>query len=302
MREACARMIPFPGALPLFRPPAEADSFILRVAEGCPHNACAFCGMYRGVRYRERGADEIRRDIAREARRAPGTARVFLADGDAMRLPFAGLRGVLSDLAAAFPRLARVNAYANGRSIAAKSDAELRALRAARLHTLYMGLESGDDAILRAMGKAETAGEMIEAARRAAAAGLKMSVMVLLGLGGREGRRAHALATAAALNAMQPPLLSALRAIPVPGTPLARRVASGSFRPLSEREAVLELRDLLDALRLERTVFRANHASNVMPLEGRLPRDREALRAALDARLEDGGLDADGPGPAPLWL
>ena len=284
---------------PLFRPPAEADSLLLQVDQGCPYNRCAFCGMYADVPFRRLGLLEVAallEDAFPEAR------RVFLSDGDALRRPFADLRAILELLAKRLPALARVNAYATGTAIAGKSDAELRGLRSLKLHTLYLGLESGDEAVLRDMRKGESAELMTREALRAQACGLHLSVMVLLGLGGRQRSREHARATAAALNRMQPRLLSALRVIPVPGTELLRRVEQGLFAELSEHEAVSELRVLLAGLDLSRTVFRANHASNVVPLEGSLPRDKARLLAELDELLESGRLDRDSPGPMPSAL
>ena len=287
---------------PLFRPPAEADSLILQVDQGCPYNRCTFCGMYRGLRYRRLGPAEIVRLLNAAAHRPAGIRRIFLADGDVMRRPFAELRAILTELAARFPDLARVNTYATGSAIADKTADELSALRALKLHTLYLGLESGDAEILRRVRKGEQAGTMTDAAIRAQAAGLRLSVMVLLGLGGRERTREHADATADALNRMQPRLLSALRVIPVPGTELHDEVRAGRFAQVSERGAVEELRRMVARLDLTNTVFRANHTSNVVPLEARFPRDRAALLAQLDAVLASGHLDAAGSGPQPLWL
>lgn len=287
--------------LPLFRPPAEASSLLLRVAEGCPHNTCSFCGMYRGIRYRVRPLPEIDAEL-RARRGAHAARRAFLADGDAMNLPATRLEAVLRLLRAACPGLTRVGAYANGRSILGHPAGALRRLRKLGLHTLYLGLESGDPATLARCGKRDTVEEMVAAGLAAQACGLRMSVMVLVGLAGAAGSAAHARATAGALNRMQPRLLSALRVIPVPGTPLYEEAAAGSFRMLSEREAVAELRSLLAGLTLRATVFRADHASNVVPLEGRLPRDRARLVAGLDAMLRDGGLDRRGPGPLPPTL
>jgi radical SAM superfamily enzyme YgiQ (UPF0313 family) len=287
---------------PLFRPPAEADSLILQVDQGCPYNRCTFCGMYRDVPYRRGSMDEIRQMLRREARRGAEIRRVFLADGDVMRRPFDDLQAILVLLNEHLPRLARVSLYANGSSVAAKSDHELRALRNLKLHTLYLGLESGDEEILKECRKGETAAAMIEAGRRAQAAGLRMSVMVLLGLGGATRSREHARHTAEALNRMQPRLLSALRVIPVPGTELSAEAKAGRFQMLSEQDVVRELREMVQGLELHGTVFRANHASNIVPVEARLPRDRERLLAELDALLASGRLDAEAPGPLPLWL
>lgn len=286
----------------LFRPPSEADSLIVRVADGCPHNACTFCGMYKGVSYRPHTPEEATRDINEAVRAWPDATRVFLADGDVMALPFGRLRAMLAHLGEGLPRLARVGVYANGRSILAKTPEQLAALHALKLHTLYMGLESGDAEILVRVRKSDRVEEMVAAVERAQTCGLRMSVMILIGLGGRARTHEHARATAEALNRMQPQFLAALRFVPVAGTPLAAEIRAGGFVPLSERGAVAEMREILAGLALEHTLFRANHVSNVVPLGGRLPRDRTRMLAELDALLASGALDPEGPGPMPYWL
>jgi len=289
---------------PMYRPPAEAESLILQVDEGCPHNRCTFCGMYRRIPYRRRDPDTVRRMLDSLSAFERRASRVFLADGDVMMRPFEDLRDLLLLLNVAMPSLTRVSLYANGRSIAAKTDEQLRTLRGLKLHTLYLGLESGDDAVLEACRKGETAEGMVGAAVRAQAAGLRISVMVLLGLGGRAGSGEHARRTALALNRMQPRLFSALRVIPVEGTFLYEMARDGRFQVLSEREIVQELRALIAMLQLGKCVFRANHGSNVVPLEGRFPQDRDRLLAVLDALLESDALDRRPPAilPGPQYL
>ncbi len=244
----------------------------------------------------------MEKEIARSAKSYPDARRIFLADGDVMALGFDRLKAVLEMLNTCFPRLARVNLYSNGHSILQKSETELRELKALKLNTLYMGLESGHEETLAAVKKRETAEQMIEACARAQTAGLKMSVMILIGLGGQQNSRQHAAATADALNRMQPRLLSALRVIPIPGTELYNAERSGEFSQLTEFQAVMELRAILEELELESTVFRANHASNILPMEGRFPKDQKRLLSDFDILLASGTLDVDSPGPAPLSL
>lgn len=286
----------------MYRPPAESRSALIRVADGCPHNACAFCAMYRGVPYRAHGQAEMTRTIAATAAANPGARRIFLADGDALALPTATLEWILDRLREAFPNLSRVNCYASGQALAAKSDGELAMLRGKGLHTLYLGLESGSADVLRLMGKAGTVQDMVDGCRRAQEAGLAVSVMVLVGLGGREMSADHARQTIAAVNDMQPRLLSCLRLVPVPGTPLMRRIEGGRFLQLTEEEAVRELRAILAGLDLGHTVFRADHSSNILPLAGRLPRDKAALLEELDELLRCGVLDPHTSGPMPSAL
>lgn len=299
----------------LFRPPGEADSLIIRIAEGCPWNRCAFCGMYKGVKYKFLGMEKIEAEILRLGRGGgkashfmswalareeahPDARRIFLADGDSMHLDFHELEKILLILNKEFKHLARVSVYANGASILAKTDDQLRRLRELKLHTLYMGLESGDNHTLKEVNKRETAGEMIRAGQHSQAAGLRMSVMVLIGLAGRERSLQHARATAEALNRMQPRLLSALRLIVTPNTPLA----VNGFKMLTEHEAVAETREMIAGLELDQTVFRADHSSNIVSLEARFPKDKERLLGRLDALLSSGRLDKKSPGALPFWL
>ena len=281
----------------VFRPPAEADSLILQLAVGCPHNTCTFCGMHKGVRYRLRSEAEMLDYIRAAAAEFPAADRLFLADGDFLHVPFDLLRAVLAECQRAFPRLARVTSYANGSSIVAKTPEQLTELRRLKLSILYLGLETGDDALLRQVRKGEDSATMIAAVRRAQDAGLRVSVMVLLGLGGRAGSDRHIAESARVLNLMQPRLLSALRLIEVPGL----RLYDG-YETVSEYQSVCELRNLIAALELERTVFAANHVSIPVPIQGRLPHDKVNLVAALDHVLATCRLDRRGPGHVPMWL
>ena len=282
----------------LFRPPGEADSLIIRVAEGCPWNRCTFCGMYKGVKYKFLGLEKIEAEIQGYGGKANQTRRIFLADGDGMHLDFQELEKILLMLNKQFKHVTRVSMYANGASILAKTDDQLRRLKELKLHTLYMGLESGDNHTLKEVNKQETAGDMIQAGQRAQAAGLRMSVMVLIGLAGKEHSLQHARATAEALNQMQPRLLSALRLIVTSNTPLAKN----GFQMLTEYEAVAETREMIAGFKLEQTVFRANHSSNIVPLEARFPKDKERLLGQLDALMTSGKLDRKSPGALPFWL
>jgi radical SAM superfamily enzyme YgiQ (UPF0313 family) len=253
--------------------------------------------MYKGVRYSQRSADEIFEDIAWAAKRYPQSRRIFLADGDVMFLKFDLLVQILEELNSKFANLARVNLYANGSSILAKSADQLCELRRLKLNTLYMGLESGDEDVLKLVTKNETAEDMIKAANFAQSHGLKCSVMALLGLGGKEFSAKHAKLTASALNRMQPRLLSILRFIEVPGTKM-----HAGFQPLSEYEAVEELEMIISGLDLKKTVFTANHASNPLPLKGRFPQDKQKLLSIIKGMLNSNQLSTYDAGNIPYRL
>ncbi len=268
---------------PVYRPPSEADSLLLQVTLGCSHNECTYCAMYRGKTFQARPLADVLADVEEARRLAPDTRRVFLMDGDAMTLSTARLVPVLEALNAAFPALQRVGSYVNAVSVLRKSDAELARLRDLKLTIGYLGLETGDPATAARIVKGATVDEEVEAVRRAQAAGIKMSVMVLLGIGGRARWREHAEATADALTRMDPRYVSCLCVTPVPGTPFFDEVARGDVELPSPDETLDELRVLVDRMRLTGAVFRSNHASNYLPLGGRLPADRARLLAVIDA-------------------
>ncbi len=266
----------------VIRPPSEAESYILQVTYGCSHNACTFCPTYKGTRFSVRDLDEVREDIAAASRLLPHTRRVFLADGNALCLPVSHLEEVLSLLRASFPALERVGIYANGADINAKSNHELIKLARSGLGIIYLGLESGDDEVLRRVRKKDSSGEMVEAVCRVKEYGIAVSVIVLLGLGGKQGSMRHALESARAVSRMNPDYLSALTLMVVPGTPLFKEMEKGEFALPSQDELLEELAAFVSACELENCVFRSNHASNYLALRGVLNRDRAGILAAVE--------------------
>ncbi|MEE8105657.1 MAG: radical SAM protein [Planctomycetota bacterium] len=268
---------------PVFRPPSEADSYLVHVTYGCSHNECDFCAMYLEKRFRVRPHAEVLEDIAMAARAHPETSKVFLLDGDAMVLGADKLLPVLAALREAFPNLRRVGAYSNAPNVLQKSDADLEALRDAGLGILYFGLESGDEPTLARVDKGATAAEISAAVQRAQRFSIKGSVMGLLGIAGRERWEEHADATARVVSAMSPRFFSLLTVTPVPGTRLHESVESGALTLPDSHETLEELERIVSGLDCRGTIFRCNHASNYLPLKGRLPQDKDRLLEAVGA-------------------
>lgn len=264
----------------VFRPPSEARSFILRVTIGCAHNKCTFCSMYRGVNFRARPLSEIEPIIQQTARRYPDIRRVFLADGNALVLSNEKLLKVIDLLRAAFPKLARITCYGGPLDILRKTPDELSSLKQAGLQMIYLGIESGDDEVLRRVQKGVTSEQMIEAGRKVLAAGMKLSAMIVLGLGGKELSHQHATNSAKVASAINPTMLSALTLMLPKGTPLRADAEQGSFLPLSPFDFVTELKTMLAHMDMKSPcIFRSNHVSNMLPLAGSLPDDQTELLA-----------------------
>ncbi|OIQ49740.1 coproporphyrinogen III oxidase [Pseudodesulfovibrio hydrargyri] len=269
----------------IIRPPSEAGSVLLQVTLGCSHGRCAFCGAYLEKRFAIKPRETVLADILYAARHLRGQRRVFLCDGDAMILPQARLTDILSLIREHLPWVTRVGTYANAKSLKRKSDAELAELRGLGLGIVYMGLESGDDAVLDEMGKNGDADFIVEQGRRARAAGFKLNVTVVNGLGGVERSREHAEATARALTRMDPDQVGALSLMLVPGTPLHDRFERGEFAIPDARGILLELRRMLAGTELTRGLFLADHASNYLPLKVRLPSGKQAALDRIDQAL-----------------
>ena len=271
----------------LFRPPSEAHSYLLQATVGCSWNHCTYCDMYREKRFRLRPLAESLEDLAEAgARFGAGVDKVFVADGDALAMPLQHWLPILAAAREAFPGLRQVSCYATARNLLEKTGDELVTLREAGLGLLYIGPESGDDLTLRRIAKGATAAEHVEAAGRARAAGLRQSVITLLGAGGVARSAEHAEATAELVTGMDPDYLSALTLTVVPGTPQARLAAEGRFTLPTVRALLGELRTIIDGARPTDALFRTNHASNYLPLAGRLPHDRGRLVGLLDDALD----------------
>jgi radical SAM superfamily enzyme YgiQ (UPF0313 family) len=273
----------------VIRPPSEAKSYILQVTYGCSHNRCTFCGTYLDKPFRPRNLDEVLEDITLAGEIRPNTRRVFLADGDALVLKMDRLLTILDALHGNFPHLERIGIYANTHDILRKTPQELKILREQGLSILYIGLESGDDEILANIEKGATPDEMIEAAQKAKGAGMLISVIAILGIGGPVLSERHAAATGRIISMMNPDFFSMLSLMLVPGTKLHTQWEEGKFELLSPEAMLAELRRVIETLDVhEQCVFRTNHASNYLPLKGTLPQDKGHLLAMLDTALARG--------------
>jgi radical SAM superfamily enzyme YgiQ (UPF0313 family) len=270
----------------IIRPPSEANSILLQVTVGCSRNKCTFCGTYMGERFRIKPDDIIMADIAFAAQHCKRQRRVFLCDGDALIIPQTRLLGILTEIERQLPWVTRVGVYANAKSLAMKTSEELEILRSHRLGIAYMGLESGDDLTLKAINKGATAAEMIDMGQKARAAGLKLSITVLLGIAGRERSQIHAAETGRVLSAIDPEYVGALSLMLIPGTPLFDDHRSNRFELIEPDEMLRELRTMIEHTHLGRGLFHANHASNYLPIKARLPRDKESVLQMIDQALD----------------
>jgi radical SAM superfamily enzyme YgiQ (UPF0313 family) len=275
---------------PVFRPPSEARSFILRLTRGCAHNECTYCAMYKGVQFQVCSDDEISRQIAMAAQMGQKyVRRIFLADGDALVLPTSKLLRILAVLYKTFPNLQRVTSYAGPLDILRKSDEDMKALYKAGLKMVYYGMETGDSELLKEVKKGVNQEQSIAAGQKVMRSGMKLSMMVIAGLGGAAGSERHARETAKAINMIQPNMLSVLTLRLYKGTEMLAKYETGAFELLSPWGLAKEAHTMISLIEIKpgnHTLFRSNHVSNYVPLGGTLPQDKDKLLKELEEAME----------------
>lgn len=273
----------------VIRPPSEANSIILQVTVGCSHNKCTFCGAYKDVRFKIKEEAIVKEDIDFASRYCRRQKRIFLADGDVLILSQRRLVTLFKEIKEKLPWINRITLYANAKAILSKSEEQLRELKKLGLNRIYMGLESGDNDVLQSIIKGADSEKMIKAAQHIRQVDIFLSVTVLLGIAGVANSLQHAKATAQVLAAMEPNQIAALTLMVMDNTPLGKQVRAGEFKLPDSNEILTELRELISCLDVKRPCqFQANHASNYLAINCRLPKDKELIIAEIDAALTGG--------------
>ncbi|WP_459874649.1 radical SAM protein [Desulfothermus naphthae] len=267
------------------RPPSEAFSILLQVTVGCSHNKCTFCGTYKQKRFRIKEWDIVYSDILFASKYMRNQNRLFLMDGDALIIPQRKLVPLIDTINKHLPWLERIGSYANAKSLRKKTLDNLIELKQKKLGILYLGVESGDDEVLREINKGATASEYVELAKKVKQAGIKLSVTVLLGIAGRMRSLEHARATGELLTKMDPDYVGALTLMLIPGTPLYEKYENGEFELPDKYGMLLELREMIRFTDLSNGLFTSNHASNYLPLKIKYPEGKESALKLIDKAL-----------------
>jgi radical SAM superfamily enzyme YgiQ (UPF0313 family) len=270
----------------IIRPPSEASSFLLPITIGCSHNKCTFCSTYIGVKFRIRHLEDIKQDIDEVAQNYSWSLkRVFLEEGDALIAPQRLLVAVLKHLNEKFPYLERIGTYATPQAALIKSVDELKELNRLGLKIAYMGVETGDEELLKKINKGASYDQIVEAGRKLKQAGITLSVTVILGLTGPEGSQNHALKTAKILSDIDPEFAGTLTILLVPGTPLHKEWEEGKFTLISPFQSLEELKLIIQNSNFTNCFFTANHASNYLPIKVRLPEQKAEIIRLIDEVL-----------------
>ena len=272
---------------PVIRPPAEADSLILQATIGCSHNRCTFCVTYKQKKFKARSFEEIKKEIDWASHRASGLRKVFLGDGDALAMPTDDLIRLMVYIREKLSDVRKIAVYASPGNFKSKSVNDLIRLKENGLTLLYVGFESGDDETLQNIRKGFCADEMAELMEKPNEAGLKLSATVILGLAGPEHMQRVSENTAHLLDRVRPRFASALTLMLPLGESAYRRHWPSGWRMLKPAETLMELRYLVNAIQSEKMIFRSNHASNYLAVEGTFQKGKPRMLAQIDSALNN---------------
>jgi radical SAM superfamily enzyme YgiQ (UPF0313 family) len=272
---------------PIYRPPSEAHSLLVQATVGCPHNRCTFCMVYKnGPRYRVRPVADIVADLDDARRRhGSGVRTLFFPAGNTIAMETDALCRICAHAHRVFPHLERITVYGSSQYIHKKGPGEMKRLADAGLSRIHVGLESGDDVILRLIKKGTTAGQQIEAGRWTMAAGIQLSLYVMLGVGGVARTLAHATRTADVLNRIAPDFIRLRTFVPKMHTPLLNMVESGAFAMLGPHGVLEEAATMIRLVDAPSTLA-SDHYTNYLNLEGQLPGCRNRLLSQIDEALK----------------
>ncbi len=278
----------FPFELGPIRPVDEADSLLIRTTRGCPWNNCEFCVNYKGMRFSTRPVEDIKKDILAAARYWDGRIfqSCFLQDGDSFIMKTGDLIEILGLLKQHFPSLKRISSYGRAQTMNRKSAREIKDICEAGLNRLYCGMESGSDAVLKKVRKGATASDIIKSAAMARSAGMEISEFIILGLGGTDLWREHAVETARVLNEINPDFIRVLTIGVKDGSGLQKQMQEGNFQLQTEKNIIEEQRLLIENLDGITSYYVNHHGVDLlMEARGRLPRDKPKLLAIMDRYL-----------------
>lgn len=275
----------------LYRPPSEAYSLIVQATIGCTHNKCTFCSMYKDKKFRVRPTEEVIEDLKIGRERYTKVKRIFIADGDALAIKNSELEKILLFIKENFPECERVGIYGSPKAILSKTDEELKRLKDLGIGIVYLGVESGSEKILKAINKGVSRDEMVKAGKKVVESGIKLSITLISGIGGKENSYEHAIESAKIINQINPDYVGLLTLIIDEGVPLYKDLQSGKFVLLSPKEVLLETKTMVENINIDNCIFRSNHASNYVSLKGTLLQDKDLILSQINEGLKLSGLE-----------
>lgn len=273
----------------IWRPPVEANTFLLPVTEGCTHNTCRFCSMFKDIPFKMLDLGDVEEVIKEGAAlyRHHGVKldRIYLVGGDPFAMNFDNLKKRIDLIHKHVPECQTITMYASIDNISRKSNKELMLLKEMGVNDLYVGIESGLDDVLDHINKGHTCADAIEQCERLNRIGIRHMSLLMLGVAGHGRGEENAKATAALLNQLKPSMILLASMTINEDMDLQKDVDAGTFTLASEMEMLAEEKALLEHINLPDAYFWAAHNLDVVSLQGWLGDKQEDMIAELDHAL-----------------
>ena len=272
---------------PIYRPPSEANSLLVQATIGCPWNKCTFCMVYKnGPKFKIRPVKEIKEDLLWAKNNYGLTIEtVFFPSGNTIIMKTKDFVEILKYTKKLFPNLKRITIYGSAQYIARKGLDDLKKIANAGLSRIHVGLESGDDEVLKSVKKGSTKEIQIKAGKLVKQAGIELSEYVVLGLGGKKRTKQHIKETVDVLNQINPEFIRIRTFLPKINTPILEQIKSGDFQILSPHEALQETYNLIKGLKVTSQIY-SDHYTNYIQVNGKLPEDKDDIIKTIKNALK----------------
>ncbi len=270
------------------RPPFEASSAFLQVTSGCSHNRCAFCGYFKDCGFKRSPIEEIEADIKEIPKYFGVPERIFLQAADGFAANYETLMRTAELVHEYVPSVKTIGGYARIDDFVDKTVEQLKALHEVGYSDPYIGVESGDDVILKRVHKGYDAATAREQLEKLTEAGLPIIANFLNGIGGRDYGLSHACLTAELYGGINISMIEVSSLTLVPQTPLYYQKMKGKFVEAGEVERLREMQEFLRRL-TNRTVFLSDHVSMPFFARAELPARTSEIINAIDHIIDEVG-------------
>lgn len=278
---------------PPYRPPNEANSALIRASRGCPWNKCLFCTMYKTVKFKPRSVEEVKKDIDNATKIYKGANTIFIADSDSLTMK--KIDEIIKHLKLRFPDINRITSYARAKTLKNLGSERLKKIKKAGLTRVHVGLESGDKETLEFMQKGSTPQEMILGGKAAKDAGLELSFYILIGAGGRDRLKDHAIESAKVCNEVNPDFIRLRTLVVQRGSLLEEKMKKDQYKPTLSIEKLQEVKLFIENLEVTDCELASDHFTNYLWVSnavvyrgvyGVLPKDKQDMLDTINQSLE----------------
>lgn len=275
---------------PVYRNPYWPTFPLLQVTQGCTHNRCKFCTMYKDVRFRPQPMELIEEDLQELAKLVPNAKTIQLLSANPLIMTYNKLKPILEKINEYLPEIKYVYTATRVSDLKNKTVAELESLKELGLREISLGVESGDDWTLERVNKGYTSQDIIEQCQKLTDAGIDFWMSFLNGVAGKEHSMDHAINSAKIFSECNPMLVGTGGLTLFEGTPLLDEARKGDFTPLNEKEMLIELKTFVEHLDCD-CYFITHHTVSASLTGPNFLERKDEIVNTLNNEIEHGDMD-----------